>query len=132
MTIHKIADVCRHDYHRQTLESNDTEIVLLSCDNDQAAFDEWFGQQPWAAAPYEVAQGENGKAPIGYVRKAKRDAGKPQGTLGEHFKLASVPQLIVLDGATGTVVTDKPMEQAGTKSDQGYNWTDLAPETWLK
>mmetsp|Transcript_57961 Transcript_57961/g.160298 ORF Transcript_57961/g.160298 Transcript_57961/m.160298 type:complete len:226 (+) Transcript_57961:65-742(+) len=111
-------------------DPEDTEVVLLSSCANAAAFDEWRAGQPWTAVPYARSQGE-GEHPIGYVRKANRDAGKPQGTLGAQFKMASVPQLIVLDGRTGKVTCEKPMAQRGSKSAEGFVWADMAPDSWL-
>ena len=84
--------------------------------------------------------------------QAKRDAGKPQGTLGAHFDFGSVPQLVVVEaqsnkagflvegrqacaqthGRPAQVVSLKPMAQKGDKSADGYVWADAAPESWLK
>uniref|UniRef100_A0A7S4QBL8 Thioredoxin domain-containing protein n=1 Tax=Alexandrium monilatum TaxID=311494 RepID=A0A7S4QBL8_9DINO len=111
-------------------DPQDTEVVLLSSCADEQAFDAWYGQQPWSAVPFARSQGE-GEHPIGYVRKAKRDAGKPQGTLGAKFGMASVPQLIVLDGQTSQVICEKPMAQRGEKSAEGYVWSDVAPSSWI-
>lgn len=112
-------------------DPDDTEVVFLSSCADEAAFQATHKSQPWAAVPYNRSQGENGETAIGYVRKAKRDAGKPQGTLGVKFNMESVPQFIVLDGNTGDVVCDKPMQQAGTTAAEGYMWTETAPASWL-
>mmetsp|Transcript_62137 Transcript_62137/g.133609 ORF Transcript_62137/g.133609 Transcript_62137/m.133609 type:complete len:240 (+) Transcript_62137:89-808(+) len=115
----------------KAMDPNDTEVVFLSTCADKDAFKDFQKTQPWAAVPFDLAQGENGKTPIAYVRKAKRDAGKPQGVLGAKFKLASVPQLIVLDGKTGNVVCEKPMEQVGSTAAEGFLWSDLAPASWV-
>mmetsp|Transcript_51248 Transcript_51248/g.103042 ORF Transcript_51248/g.103042 Transcript_51248/m.103042 type:complete len:206 (-) Transcript_51248:149-766(-) len=111
-------------------DPDDTEVVLLSSCADEKAFEDWYAGQPWPAVPFARSQGE-GEHPIGYVRKAKRDAGKPQGTLGAQFKMASVPQLIVLDGTSSKVIAEKPMAQRGDKSAEGYVWADLAPASWI-
>mmetsp|Transcript_1860 Transcript_1860/g.5010 ORF Transcript_1860/g.5010 Transcript_1860/m.5010 type:complete len:206 (-) Transcript_1860:6-623(-) len=111
-------------------DPEDTEVVLISSCADQDTFNGWHAGQPWPAVPFARSQGE-GEPPIGYVRKAKRDAGKPQGTLGAQFNMASVPQLIVLDGKTAKVISDKPMAQRGEKSAEGYTWSDLAPASWI-
>jgi len=113
------------------VDPNDTEVVLISSCADAQKFEEWRAQQCWPAIPYSRSQGEDGEVPIGYVRKAKRDTGKPQGKLGLKFGMASVPQLIVLDGKSGEVVSKKPMQQISNSSADGYELSDLAPASWL-
>jgi len=61
------------------------EIIFMSSDKDQSAFDEYFGEQPWKAAKYEE-------------RKLKDK-------LSSKFQVQGIPTLIHLDPKTGTVFT---------------------------
>jgi len=62
------------------------EIVFVSSDKDQAAFDEYFGEMPWLAVPYSD--------------RARKDA------LSKKFKVRGIPSLVVLDEDGSTITTD--------------------------
>lgn len=58
----------------------------MSSDQDHAAFNDYFGKEmPWAAVPYEGAR----------LRQ----------TLGAKYGVQGIPTLVILDAATGAVVT---------------------------
>mmetsp|Transcript_59588 Transcript_59588/g.105868 ORF Transcript_59588/g.105868 Transcript_59588/m.105868 type:complete len:213 (-) Transcript_59588:120-758(-) len=108
----------------------DTEVVYISSDADAATFDQFTSSMPWPVMPFSRAQGE-GQAPVGYVRKAKRDQGKPQGKLGAFFGMASVPQVKVLEANNGQVISERPMAEKGETSADGFVWSEMAPASWL-
>lgn len=60
------------------------EIVFVSGDRDERAFDEYFAEQPWLALPF-------------CERKTKE-------VLSKKFKVSSIPSLVFLDGETGEVI----------------------------
>jgi len=62
------------------------EIVFVSSDQTTKAFDEYFGEQPWLALPYE-----------------ERDLKKK---LSKKFKVSGIPSLIILDPDGNTITTD--------------------------
>lgn len=62
------------------------EIVFVSSDRDQAAFDEYRNEQPWLALPYSN-------------RKAKNE-------LSKKFKVSGIPSFVILDPEGNTVTTD--------------------------
>jgi len=61
------------------------EVIFVSSDRDQEAFDEYFGEQPWKALKY-----------------ANRDL---KATLSGKFGVQGIPTLIHLDPKTGKVFT---------------------------
>ena len=80
------------------------EVVFVSSDKDQGAFDGYFGEQPWLALPFED-------------RKAKA-------ALSKRFKVQGIPTLVVLDGE-GKLVTTKG--RARVSADNG---ADADPLSW--
>lgn len=60
------------------------DIVFVSSDRDQKAFDEYFGEQPWLALPF-----------------AERDL---KATLSKKFKVRGIPSFVIL-GADGELIT---------------------------
>merc|ERR1712166_420958 len=61
------------------------EIVFVSSDQDEQAFDEYYGEQPWLALPY-----------------AER---KLKAALSKKYEVSGIPSLIILDGETGELIT---------------------------
>jgi thiol-disulfide isomerase/thioredoxin len=116
----------------QKMDPDDTEVVYMSVDADEAAMQKVTSQKPWTAVPYNRVQG-NGETPIGFVRKKIREAtGKPMGTLQAKYQLSSVPSLIVLDGQTGAMIADsKIRKELGDKPEDGCEFTHEAPASWL-
>ena len=68
------------------------EVVFLSSDRDQEAFDGYFGEMPWLALPYAA-------------RAAKED-------LSKLFEVRGIPTLVLLKG-DGTLITRDGREAAG-------------------
>jgi len=61
------------------------EVVFVSSDRDQEAFDSYFAEQPWLALPFEARD-----------MKAK---------LSKKYKVSGIPSLVILDGETGELIT---------------------------
>ena len=68
------------------------EIVFVSSDRDEAAFDSYFEDQPWLALPF-----------------ADRDA---KARLSAHFKVRGIPTLVIVDAVTGELITADGREAA--------------------
>merc|ERR1719408_201549 len=66
-------------------DEGDIEVVFISADRDQASFDEYYGEMPWAAVPFEA-----------------RDL---KDKLSARFGVRGIPMLVVLK-ADGSLVTD--------------------------
>ncbi|KAF0695676.1 hypothetical protein As57867_013471, partial [Aphanomyces stellatus] len=81
---------CRHftpilaTYYK-TMQSKGVpfEIVFVSSDKDQAAFDEYYGEMPWAAVPY-----------------AARDVHE---ALNAKYKVQGIPTLVLIDAYGDTI-----------------------------
>jgi len=61
------------------------EVVFISSDHDEKAFESYYGEQPWLAQPY-----------------AKR---KLKAALSKKYGVSGIPSLIILDGETGELIT---------------------------
>eukprot|EP00286_Rhodomonas_abbreviata_P004430 CAMPEP_0181333340 /NCGR_PEP_ID=MMETSP1101-20121128/25619_1 /TAXON_ID=46948 /ORGANISM="Rhodomonas abbreviata, Strain Caron Lab Isolate" /LENGTH=419 /DNA_ID=CAMNT_0023443133 /DNA_START=47 /DNA_END=1306 /DNA_ORIENTATION=- len=61
------------------------EIVFASSDKTDEAFQEYFAEQPWLALPY--------------ANRAHKDR------LSKKFKVSGIPMLVLIDAATGSVIT---------------------------
>ncbi len=55
------------------------EIIFVSSDQDQGAFDGYYGEHPWVAVPFENERVRNG--------------------LGQKFGVRGIPALIILNGS---------------------------------
>jgi len=71
-------------YESYKAAGKNVEVVFASSDRDQAAFDEYYGEMPWTALPYEA-----------------RDA---KDALSKKFKVKGIPSLIILD-EDGSLIT---------------------------
>jgi len=80
------------------------EIVFVSSDRDEAAFSEYFGEQPWLALPFSARDKKN--------------------ELSKKYKVSGIPTLVLLNGATGELIT-KDGRAAIMEDPQGENfpWT---------
>jgi len=91
------------------------EIIFVSSDRDQSAFDGYYGSQPWLALPFAERTLKN--------------------TLSSDYGVRGIPTLVLLDGKTGDVITT---EGRGAVSRSNYietfPWTpqplnDLSDDT---
>jgi len=80
--------------YSKDLKAKGFEVVFVSSDRDEAAFDSYFGEQPWTALPY----GERSL-------KAK---------LSSKYKVQGIPSLIILDAETGATITTDGREEVST------------------
>jgi len=78
------------------------EIVFISSDQDQDAFEDYYKSMPWLALPF----GD----------KTKKD-------LSRHFRVSGIPSLIVV-GPDGKTVTDKAKTAVSTHGARAYPFTD--------
>ena len=61
------------------------EIVFVSSDHDDVAFDSYHKEMPWLALPF--------------AERALKQ------TLSKRFKVSGIPSLVLVDGATGQVLS---------------------------
>lgn len=98
---------------------DDFEVIFLSACNDKDMFQDYYSHMPWPAVSYETSQGSMESQGVGFVRKAKREAGMQQGVLGKKFDIQFVPRLVLLDGSDGSVIAEEAMKDA---DNGGYEW----------
>lgn len=79
------------------------EIVFVSSDRDQEAFDEYRKEQPWLALPYPN-------------RKAKAE-------LSKKYKVSGIPSFVILDPDGNTVTTDGRSAISSDPKGLKFPWT---------
>merc|ERR1712139_510607 len=68
------------EWYTANLKDKGLEVVFVSSDKDEPAFNEYFGEQPWLALPF-----------------ADRDR---KAALNKKFKVNGVPSLVIVDATT--------------------------------
>jgi nucleoredoxin len=84
------------EYYKKHSAAKNFEIVFVSSDKDQAAFDEYYGEMPWLALPFPERDLKN--------------------QLSSKFKVSGIPSLCVLD-PEGNLITDKGREKVSTDAE---------------
>lgn len=79
--------------HHWLVAGSAPQVLFASRDRDQASFDEYYGHMPWVAIPF-------GDERIGH--------------LADTFKLRGIPTLVVVESATGNIVTTDAVEDVST------------------
>merc|ERR1740117_2427794 len=72
------------ELYSKTFKDKGIEVVFVSSDKDQDAFDSYYGEQPWVALPYD-----------------QRDL---KASLSTKFKVQGIPSFVILD-PSGTLIT---------------------------
>jgi len=73
-------------WYKANADKLDMDIVFVSSDKDQSAFDEYYGEMPWKALPF-----------------SERDL---KDKLSKKFKVNGIPSFVIVD-SEGKLVTDK-------------------------
>ncbi|KAL6294512.1 hypothetical protein ACE6H2_002654 [Prunus campanulata] len=89
-------------YHKIKAKDDAFEVIFISSDRDQGAFDEFFSGMPWLALPF------------GDSRKA---------SLSRRFKVQGIPMLIAI-GPTGQTVTKKARDLVMQHGANAYPFTE--------
>jgi nucleoredoxin len=79
------------------------EVVFLSGDQDEEAFNAYFAKMPWLAVPFSDSEGRKG--------------------LDERFEVQGIPHLVILDAKTGEVLTDDGVEFVSEYGIEAYPFT---------
>jgi len=85
------------------------EVIFVSSDKDEEAFSSYYEEQPWLALPF-----------------ANREA---KAQLSKKFKVSGIPTLVILDGATGEVITTDGRE-AVSEDPTGAEFPWRPPSFW--
>jgi len=100
--------------YTETYKAKNLEIVFVSSDRDEAAFNEYYAEMPWTALPF-----------------ADRDAKQ---ALSSKFKVSGIPSFVVLD-PSGELVTKngrgKIQEGAAAAQEFPDGWKPLTKEELL-
>ena len=72
-------------YKQSPKAGTDTIVIFVSSDRDQGGFDEYYGEMPWHALPF--------------------DNREKKGTLAQKFNVSGIPKLVVL-GGDGSLVSE--------------------------
>jgi nucleoredoxin len=74
------------EWYTKDLKAKGMEVVFVSADRDQKAFDEYYGEQPWLSIPY--------------------DCDDEKEALNSKFKVNGIPALVIC-GPDGKIITDE-------------------------
>lgn len=66
------------EWYKKNLKAKGLEVVFISSDKDEAAFEKYYGEQPWLALPYSDRDRKN--------------------SLSKKFKVQGIPSVVILDG----------------------------------
>lgn len=89
-------------YKKMKAKGNALEVVFVSSDRDQAAFDDFFAGMPWLALPF------------GDSRKA---------FLSREFKVSGIPMLVAI-GPSGRTVTKEARDLVRLHGAEAYPFTE--------
>merc|ERR1712217_123935 len=91
------------EWYKTSLQSKGLEVVFVSSDKDEAMFNEYYAEQPWAAMPF-----------------ANREM---KAQLSKKFKVQGIPSFVIVD-AEGALIT-KDGREAVSKDPTGekFPWT---------
>lgn len=91
------------NFKAQHAQKDNFDIVFVSSDRDQNAFDEYYKEMPWLALPFE-----------------DRDT---KAALSKKFKVRGIPTLVILDADSGEVITtDGRSEVDADKDGVNFPW----------
>jgi len=93
------------EFYKDALQAKGMEVIFVSGDKDQDAFESYYGEQPWTALPYD-----------------QRDV---KAALNKKFKVQGIPSLVILD-ASGEVIT-KDGREAVTQDPTGEKYPWMPP-----
>jgi len=81
----------------------DFEIVFASSDKDAKQFEEYFGEMPWLALPYED--------------RARKEE------LSKKFKVRGIPTFVIVDGEGNTITKDGRSAVMSDEYIENFPWT---------
>jgi len=73
------------EWYKADLQSKGLEVVFVSSDKDEDAFNSYYSEMPWLALPF-----------------ADRDG---KAALNKKFKVNGIPSLVIVDAQTGELIT---------------------------
>jgi nucleoredoxin len=94
-------------YYSDAFKGKGMEIVFASSDKDQSAFDEYYGEMPWVALPYD-----------------KRDV---KDALNKKYKVSGIPAFVVLGPDGKTITTEGRKVVSSDPKGEKYPWIPPTP-----
>merc|ERR1719299_178071 len=91
-----------YSMYSETFSGLGMEIVFVSSDKDEAAFNDYFGEMPWVALPFE-----------------KRDLKE---TLSKKYKVQGIPSLVILGPDGKTITTEGRKAVTNDPKGEKYPW----------
>lgn len=100
-------------YKKLKADGKKFEIIFVSSDKDQSAFDEYYGEQPWLAVPFAD-------------RKLKAK-------LSKKFKVNGIPSFQLINPATGKISNDEGRTAVSKDPDgKQFPWTKEPPKPFFE
>jgi len=95
------------EFHKKHAEAKGFEIVFVSSDKDQSAFDSYYGEMPWLALPFD--------------QRGQKEA------LSKKYKVQGIPSLVVL-GTDAHVITKEGRNKVMENFDDcaGFPWRPMS------
>lgn len=90
------------ELHQEYRDEKNFEIIYISHDPDETAFNEYYASMPWLALDYKD-------------RKRREE-------LTKRFNVTSIPKLVLIDGDTGKTICTNAVEQILHLDPEGYNF----------
>lgn len=98
--------------YSDSFKQQGVEVVFVSSDQNEAEFSKYYGEMNWLAIPFDERSIKN--------------------SLSEQFDIQGIPSLIVLDAATGAVISDDGRRDVMTqKSSAATSWLAKASKPKL-
>ncbi|TVU46616.1 hypothetical protein EJB05_06162 [Eragrostis curvula] len=90
-------------YNELASQGKSFEVVFVSGDQDEEAFNSYFAKMPWLAVPFSDSEGREG--------------------LNDRFKVSGIPHLVILNAKTGEVYTEDGVEFVSEYGVEAYPFT---------
>lgn len=90
------------EMYKSAFQAKGMEIVFVSSDKDQEAFDGYFGEQPWTALPFDQREVKN--------------------TLSKKYKVQGIPSFVILDPSGAVITADGREAVSNDPSGEKFPW----------
>lgn len=90
------------EWYTANLKDKGLEVVFVSSDKEEDAFNSYFGEMPWLALPY-----------------AARDV---KAQLSKRYKVSGIPSLVIIDENGKTITTDGRSAVSADPTGEDFPW----------
>jgi nucleoredoxin len=91
--------------YSEAFSNKGMEIVFVSSDRDESSFNEYYGEMPWVALPFD-----------------RKDL---KASLNKKYKVQGIPSLVILGPDGKTITTDGRKAVMGDPTGEKYPWMPL-------